>query len=297
MMNMKIVRSCAVKSGTRGVLSACLLSGVIGSAEWADDHACVDGGAVAKSTQAATDADSIGFSLSANAADALQRHMMLSEELETHPSMDNACTLARSAQNLAPLLAVSLQSQHASVSTSVEGGDTSALISLEERLNHADTLLVGIGLHLGAEVAYSYVRYDEIADVGGAQNDGVALFRAVAKMWHNPTGWPMYVEQQTDVTGCHDPGALINPLENVALMWDLAPECVRSVVVDAVRQSVRGALSSASCYCRTREKVFADTARLVELAGAVELGISKSEVDALQTHLGRDGVRFECLAN
>jgi hypothetical protein len=297
MMIMTMVRSCAIKSGTRSVFRACFLSGIIGSTAWADDHACVDGGALAKSAQAATDADSIGFSLSANAADALRRHTMLSEELETHPSMDNACTLARSAQKLAPLLAVSLQFQRASVSTPAEGGDTSAFLSLEERLNRADTLLVGIGLHLGAEVAYSYVRYDEIADVGGAQNDGAALFRAVSKMWHNPTGWPTYVEQQTDVTGCHDPGALITPLENVALTWDLAPECVRSVVVDAVRQSVGGALSSASCYCRTREEVFADTARLAELAGSVELGIPKSEVDALQTHLGRDGVRFECLAN
>lgn len=287
----------AIRKITRGILCACFLSGTLGGAACADDHASEHVGAVAERTRDAVEAGPAGLPLSGDVAKAAQMHMRLSEESGARPSIEKACALARSAQQLVPLLAASLESEHASlVSRGVDSDNASALDAFERRTELADTRLVGIGLRVGAEVVYGYVRYDEIADAGVSQNDGAMLFRAVARLWDDPTGWPVHIQQQTDVTGCHDPGALIEPLEDLGRVWNRAPECARSVVIDIVRQSVRSALSSASCYCHARGESIADTARLVELADELRFGIPAPEVDALWMHLRRDDVRFECLA-
>lgn len=295
---MKMPASEAIKKITRGILSACILSGMLGGVACADDRAPEHGGAVAERIWHAADADAVGLPLSADVAEAAERHRRLSEALDTQPSIEKACALARSAQRLAPLLAASLESRHASLlSRGVNSDDAAALDAFERQIKHADTLLVGIGLWVGAEAAGSYVRYDEIADAGAIPVDGAVMFRAVARLWDSRTGWPAHIEQQTDVTGCHDPGALIEPLEELGRAWEHAPECARSVVVDVIRRSVRSALSSASCYCHAREKSVADTARLVELAGELGFGIPTPEVDALRMHLRRDDVRFGCVAH
>lgn len=295
---MKTAASEAIRKITRGILCACILSGTLGGAACADDLASEHGGAVAERTGDAVEADPVGLSLSTDVAKAAQRHMRLSEEFGTRPSIEKACTLARSAQQLVPLVAASLEAEHASLlSREADSDDASGLDAFERRIGHADTRLVGVGLRVGAEVIYGYVRYDEIADAGASQNDGAMLFRAVARLWDGATGWPVYIQQQTDVTGCHDPGALIEPLEDLGRVWNRAPECARSVVIDVVRQSVRSALSSASCYCHARGKSVADAGRLVELADELGFGIPTREVDALWMHLRRDDVRFGCLAH
>lgn len=277
------------------MLPACFLFGVLGGLAYADDRVFEPVGKVA--ARAATDADLAGLSLDADVSEATIRHMELSGHRDLQRSTSMLCELAQSAQQLAPLLASSLESEYASLVSRRDSSATSALDAFQQRLEQADKRLVGIGLQLGGEGAYSYVRYDEIADAVATQDGSAVLFRAVARFWNDRTRWPVYIEQQTDVSGCHDPGALIEPLQYLGRVWSRAPECARLVVIDVVRQSVRKALSSDSCYCHTQQESLADAAQLAELAGELGFGVPTPKADALQMHLRGDDVRFECLAH
>lgn len=230
--------------------------------------------------------------------EAIRAHERLSEELAARPTNEKTCALAHSAQALAPLLAGALESRHAELmSQTADGAGASGLAWLETQAAQEGASLVGIGLHVGAEVIYSHVRYDEIADVGPLQPDAAALLHAVAGLWRNPTGWPIDVEQQADVTGCRDPGALVGPLEHLRRTWSRAPDCVRALVTDVVHQSIRDGLSLASCYCRRQENVVEAVARLTELAEGLRLDISQAESDTIAMHLHGKDARFDCLAN
>lgn len=295
------MKSDRKKSGLEGVgkivrafLCACCLTCVIGGAARADGPAPERVDVMTERVRRAVEP----VPQNTDIADAAQRHIEISEEFGIRSGLTDACTLAQSAQALVPLLAASLESEHGVLaSRGVDSDSAAALDAFERRIEHADTDLVGIGLRVGAEAVHVYVRYDEIADAGIGENDAAMFFRAVAQLWDGATGWPVYIEQQTDVTGCHDPGALIAPMEGLGRVWDRAPECARSLVLDVVRQSVRSALSSASCYCHARGKAAADAARLAELADDLGFGVPAPEIDALWTHLQRDEVRFACVAN
>lgn len=225
----------------------------------------------------------------ARVSEALESHLKVSAE--RHTGVERSCDLVRSAQALVPRLVNALGEQY-----EAKADDAAALKRLGRQMEQADELLVGVGLRLGAETVYGYVRHDEIAEAT-AHADAAGLLRAVARIWRNPTGWPVYVQQQTDVTGCHDPAALVAPLEDIGRAWGDAPECVREVVAETVRQSVQEALSHASCYCATRDEVVADVLQLAGLVQTLGLGVPRPDADALMAHLQRDEVRFECLAN
>lgn len=284
----------AIGKVASGFMRSLILVALLSGAACADNRAPDEGGTVVERVTASTNADPIAFSSSVEAVEGIKRHMALSAELESQPSSKGMCALARSAQALVPLLADSFGAQQAAL---LSGDDALALDALGQQMEDADRLLVGIGLRLGAEVVYSHVRYDEIADMGVSQTEAAALFRAVSGLWRKPTGWPVHVQQQTDTTGCYDPGALIAPLETLVSAWNDAPECARKVVADVVRDAIRDALSDASCYCAAQDVVVADATRLAGVAKTIGASASGSETDALSVHLRGGDARFECLAN
>lgn len=289
----------ALGSITRRLLCMCFLVGTLGGITHADGSVSGGPGSAADAEEDAVANEFVGLSPNPAVLDALQRHVALSEEFQTRPDAANACNLARSAQELVPPLAASLGGEHASLLSSGgdgDGDDASALDAFEHRVDIADKRLAGLGLRVGAEAMYVFVRYGEIADAAVDGSDEAMLFRAVARLWDSATGWPVYIERQTDVTGCHHPGALIEPLQDLARVWRRAPECARSAVLDAVRASVRDAVSEASCYCGTRETTTADVSRLSALADELGVGASAPAVEAVWTHLRRNAVQFECVA-
>lgn len=232
--------------------------------------------------------------LGAEAGNAVTEHLTRTAEQQSRPSVERTCALVLSAQNLVPLLVESLEGQHAVLLSVAGGDDAQALNALSARIEQADELLVGIGLRLGAENVYGYTRYDEIADLDSVEPDATQLLRAVAGAWRKPTGWPIYVEQQTDVAGCWNPGALIDPMTEVASAWERAPECLRSAVAGTIDLLVLDALSEVACYCVTRDQALADVMRLVETAGSIGVSAARSRLDAALAHLRDGDAAFEC---
>lgn len=288
----------AVGKAARGILRTCVFLVAGSGAVSASAHASVSDGAGSERVSPSAGVHPVGFWLGAEVTEAVRAHTSLSEDLVLEPSVEKTCALVSSAQQLAPLLAASLQSEHAALaSQALDDSDIAPLESFEALVSQEDARLIGIGLHAGSEIPYSYVRYNEIADVDGIQPEAAALLRAAAGLWRDSTGWPVHVEQQTDITGCQDPGALIEPLERLTRAWKRAPECVRFLVSEVARHSVRDALSVGSCYCRGQENVIEDSTRLATLARGFDLGITKDEISGLTMHLHRADVRFECLAN
>ncbi len=257
------------------------------------------GGTVELANSARADSEEALASLGSQADSAVAEYLALVAAHRSQPDIEKTCALVRSAQRLVPLLVGSLEKQNAAV-LSMTGGNVASgsgartWNALSTQIEQADEILVGVGLRLGAENVYGYARYDEIADLDSVEFNAAQLLRAVAGAWRDPTGWPIYVDQQTDVSGCWNPGALIGPITEVASAWEGAPECLRNSVEGAIDLLVIDALSEVACYCVTRDQVLADVVRLVETAGSLGVSHARSRLDASLVYLRSDDAAFDC---
>jgi hypothetical protein len=103
-----------------------------------------------------------------------------------------------------------------------------ALQALDRSAAEAVTRLPGVGLSVGAETVYHYVRYGALAPYAPkASGAGLAL-RLSEKIWPDPSGLPVYIEQISDVTGCLQPAALLPPLRELAAAWRSVPACLKA---------------------------------------------------------------------
>lgn len=217
------------------------------------------------------------------------KHASLASATQKKSTSAGVCSLLQSSSKLEQVLGEALERRRSGAFAEAEasGSTLSALISDIER---ADTALVGIGLHMGAESIRHFVRYGELAELVPAGSHEQALLTAL-QGFSTPEGWPVYLDQLTDVSGCGQPDGLLEPLEAVVAAWPAAPECLRWLLAPVVREAVSRATTQ-SCYCSTVSESLEANAKLRREFAKLSV---LAEVEPIPLSQGTSNtVRFNC---
>jgi hypothetical protein len=120
------------------------------------------------------------------------------------------------------------------------------------------------------------------------------LLEAVSTIWAKPFGWPVFIEQRTDVGGCARPLALTSPLHRTIAHLPDAPRCLKEALAPVFEHAM-STVAESSCFCQGKEEAAKDLQVLASAYQASELAKGKSTA-ATRARVGDDTVRFKCQA-
>ena len=210
------------------------------------------------------------------------------------PAAPALCSLVREASTLGPLIASQLSSEEQRLLE--QGGAAKALDALTAGVAQAAQLLPGVGLVVTAEGVRSFVDYGALANLAAPGSVSQQLLREMGHLWPSPNGWPVFIEQQTDVGGCTRPEALTGPIQRIGEARPEAPECLKKELEAQLVEAVSTVADSA-CLCTDEAQ---STRALRGLAAALNAsGMHEAEptVASALSRLPSGQVRFQCVAN
>lgn len=140
--------------------------------------------------------------------------------------------------------------------------DIEALKRLDVDVAGAADRLPGVGLSVGAETIYHYVRYDALSSYAAHDSPVARALRLAGRIWPDPAGSPVSFEPSTDVAGCWRPSAVVTALRALAGVWPSIPACLKSQLRPKL-VALQDDLTGAACYCDGKEKT---TAALGEIS-------------------------------
>lgn len=227
--------------------------------------------------------------------EATDRYLVMVESASREPTDSAICGLVLSAGRLNEELGGQLGDTHDELYSlrSPAMGEEDRIERFAVNLRRVDELLPGIGLGLGAETIHHYVRYAEIAQVARQGSREQKLLKAVGSIWEDPAGWPIYVEQTTDVAGCWRPLSLLKSLREIASVWSQAPACLRDTLAPIVQHAMVHAVTT-TCFCAAESdaleqvRLLATEYESLPLPGAREAAVQARDV------LRGAGARFNC---
>jgi hypothetical protein len=250
----------------------------------------------AKAVAAARDRLKKVLEVSPATLDAAARYLADAELVKQAPTEAGLCSLVVSAGTLHVKLGDELSPARDKLYElpPAAPGQPDPIDAFSGRVDEADKLLPGIGLSSGAETLSHSVRYGELAQLARQGSAEQRLFQALSGIWREPAGWPVYVEQKTDVTGCWRPGALLEPLRGVAAVWGEAPQCLRQATAPALRDAMTQAVS-ATCFCEGQKET---VQQLQQLEAAYEKlpvpGAQAAAAEARKVRQQGKGLKFNC---
>jgi hypothetical protein len=131
--------------------------------------------------------------------------------------------------------------------------DVDALKRLDVDVAGAADRLPGVGLSVGAETIYHYVRYDALSFYAPHDSPAARALRLAGGVWPDPAGSPVSFEPSTDVAGCWRPSAVVTALRALAGVWPSVPACLKSQLRPKL-VALQDDLTGATCYCDGKEK-------------------------------------------
>lgn len=229
------------------------------------------------------------------ATEQAERYLKAADAVRSGGYNDRLCDLVGDAQALAADLGKRLSKSHEG---RVLGAlDDRSLVDVTRRfeaaVRQAGQLLPGIGLASGAENLYSFVRYDELADLLPEQSTSAQLLRAVAGIWHEPNGWPVFLEQTTDVTGCWRPGNLAPVLNRIQASWQVAPACLQARLAPSIGTAMQEAVDT-TCFCDASDAVIRQLDEIASVYEALPVAGASTAAAAARAARIRPENRFNC---
>lgn len=134
--------------------------------------------------------------------------------------------------------------------------DVEALKRLDVDVAGAVDRLPGVGLSVGAETIYHYVRYGALSSYVPHDSPVARALRLAGGIWPDPAGSPISFEPSTDVAGCWRPSAVVTALRALAGVWASVPTCLKSQLRPKL-VALQDDLTRATCYCDDKEKTVA----------------------------------------
>jgi hypothetical protein len=131
--------------------------------------------------------------------------------------------------------------------------DVEALNRLDVDVAGAAQRLPGVGLSVGAETIYHYVRYDALSSYAPHDSPAARALRLAGGIWPDPAGSPVSFEPSADVAGCWRPSAVVTALRALAGVWPSVPACLKSQLRPKLI-ALKDDLTGATCYCDGKEK-------------------------------------------
>jgi hypothetical protein len=233
--------------------------------------------------------------VNARTLDAAAHYLALAESVKQAPTDEALCLLVSSANSLQAALGDQLSPVRDRLYSlpSPAPGQPDPLDDFSKRVDRADKLLPGIGLGVGAETLYHSTRHGELAQLAQQGSAARRLLESVASIWQESIGWPVYIEQQTDVTGCWRPGALLDPLRAISSAWGEAPACLRQALAPTLQRALLEAVDS-SCFCEDEAETRKQLQQLAAEYQKLPLPDAKAaSAKALET-LKAPELRFNC---
>ena len=223
------------------------------------------------------------------------RHLILSEAVKQAPTEAGLCSLLSSASALHARLGARLSETRDRLFAlpPPREGEADQLQAFGERMERADALMPGIALRVGAESLSHSVHYGELARLAPQGSAAQRLLEAVGSIWAPPAGWPVYIEPQTDVSGCWKPGALVEPLRQTGAAWGEAHGCLQQLLTPVVQGAMQQALHT-TCFCDGKAHVQRQLQQLATAYETLALPDAK-QAAAGARRLGQSTqVRFDC---
>lgn len=233
--------------------------------------------------------------VNARTLDAAAHYLALAESVKQAPTDEALCSLVSSANSLQAALGDQLFPVRDRLYSlpSQAPGQPDPLDDFIKRVRRADKLLPGIGLSVGAETFYHSVRHGELAQLAQQGSAARRLLESVASLWREPNDWPVYIEQQTDVTGCWRPRALLKPLRAISAAWGEAPACLQQALAPTLEEALLEAVGS-SCFCEDEAETRKQLQQLAAEYQELPLpGAKAASAKALET-LEDPELRFNC---
>ena len=154
--------------------------------------------------------------------------------------------------------------------------DSAALQRLEKRAAAAVERLPGIGLAVGAETVYHYVRYGALVPFASPGSASARALRLSADIWRDPAGLAVYYEPSTDVSGCQRPASVVPILHDLAVAWPAVASCLKSSLHPKLMASV-AELVNGTCYCEGKPET-ASALKEIDLLAKIFAGSSSAHV-------------------
>lgn len=155
----------------------------------------------------------------------------------------------------------------------------------------AQRQLPGVGLAIGAETFYRWVRYDALGPYAPQGSASARALLLAGQLWDERAGRAIYFEPATDISGCMRPAAALPRLRALAALWPALAPCVKQQLGPKMVEAV-DEMANAGCYCAGKTETNAALKKMVPLRG-VFAGGSK----AVRTR-GMDGQsrarRYSC---
>ena len=207
----------------------------------------------------------------------------------------NLCSIIEGANEVTPRLGSELSQIFIGLIDSSRANPDSAgdIEEFRRHVESASQLLPGIGLAVGAETIYHYVRYREIARLAKPGSIDERFLSAVGEVWSDPTGWPSYIDQQTDVAGCWRPGNLVDPVRRLISIRLHTSTCVERAVRPVIGRAMLQAVD-ASCFCENEPKVRYDLAQLAAEYEKAGIPAATRAAETARNTLKSASLRFDC---
>lgn len=154
--------------------------------------------------------------------------------------------------------------------------DSAALKRLEQRAAAAVDRLPGVGLAIGAETVYHYVRYGALASYAPSGSASARALGLAGDIWTDPAGLAVYYEPSTDISGCQRPSSVVPILRDLAAAWPSVASCLKSSLLPKLMAS-GDELMNGTCYCGDEPET---ASALKEVASLMKVFAGSSGVSA-----------------
>lgn len=161
--------------------------------------------------------------------------------------------------------------------------DALSLDRLERAAAGTADRLPGVGLTLGAETVYHFVRYGALASYAPPGSASEGALRLAGDIWSGPAGQAIYFEPSTDISGCHRPSALVPILRDLAATWPSVAACLKPQLGARLMASV-DELTNGTCFCEGQS---ATASALDEIDSLARAFTDDSRMDVATTGVAR----------
>lgn len=202
-----------------------------------------------------------------------RRHQALLE-VATHTRTGSAlCAVMRSAEQARQQLGTGYQQRWDALiaKPSPDGGE---IDQLARDAIEAERQLPGVGLAIGAETVYRWVRYDALAPYAPPGSASGRALLLAGELRDQRAGQAIYFEPATDVGGCMRPAAALPRLRALAAAWPAVAACVQRQLGPEIMDAM-DELANAGCYCAGKTETDAALKKMAPLR-AVFASASKS---------------------
>lgn len=211
----------------------------------------------------------IGSDAAARAAPAADRSALSQRHRDTlavaakQRSAESLCAAIASADQAQQSLGLELQRRRDQV-FALSPVDSAALDRLDRSATASVAQLPGVGLAMGAETVYHYVRYGALASYAPKDSAAERALRLAADIWSDPAGRAVYFEQSTDISGCLRPAAMLPALRGLAAAWPSVPACLQAHLRPKLAEAV-DEVANGTCYCANEAETAAAQAEVAML--------------------------------